>query len=136
MKEKACCPESNACCPCDALIHPGKPEIAAGLPSLPRQLAGFAEYRLAMLRDIPLHPALSGWRARGGDDLGVMLLEMWAYVLDVLGFYDERIANETYLRTGVLRPSLRRLVELIGYRPRPALAASVVLAAIADGDRL
>ena len=44
-----------------------------------------------------------------------MLLEMWAYVSDVLGFYDERIANETYLRTAHRRPSLRRLVELLGY---------------------
>jgi hypothetical protein len=124
------------CCPCDEFERPGKPEIAAGLPALPRQLAGFAEYRLAMLRDIPLHLALSQWRARGGDDLGIMLLEMWAYALDILAFYDERIANETYLRTAVLQPSLRKLVELIGYQPRPALAASVVLAAIADGNRI
>jgi hypothetical protein len=126
----------NVCCPCDVLEHPGKPDIAAGLPTLPRQLAGFAEYRLAMLRDIPVHPALSRWRGREGNDLGLMLLEMWAYVLDILGFYDERIANEEYLRTAVLQPSLRKLVELIGYQPRPALASSVVLAAIADGKRL
>jgi hypothetical protein len=124
------------CCPCDVFEHPGKPVIAGGLPALPRQLAGLPEYRLAMLRDIPRYPPLSRWRARAGDDLGIMLLEMWAYVLDLLGFYDERIANETYLRTAVLPPSLRRLVELIGYRARPALAASVVLAAIADGNRL
>lgn len=123
------------CCPCDELMHPAKPEIAAGLPALPRQLAGFPEYRLAMLRDIPAHTPLSGWRAREGDDLGIMLLEMWAYVLDVLGFYDERIANESYLRTAVRNPSLRKLVGLIGYRPRPALAASVILAAIAEGNR-
>lgn len=126
----------NTCCPCDVFDHPGNPKIAAGLPALPRQLAGFVEYRLAMLRDIPLHTALSQWRARGGDDLGIMLLEMWAYTLDILAFYDERIANETYLRTAVLRPSLRKLVELIGYQPRPALAASVILGAIADGNRL
>src|SRR5262245_1962573 len=126
----------KSCCPCDEFKSPGKPEIAAGLPALPRQLAGFVEYRLAMLRDIPLHPALSQWRARAGDDLGIMLLEMWAYALDILAFYDERIANETYLRTAVLRPSLRKLVELIGYQPRPALAASVVLGAIADGNRI
>jgi hypothetical protein len=126
----------KSCCPCDEFESPGKPEIAAGLPALPRQLAGFAEYRLAMLRDIPAHPALSQWRARAGLDLGIMLLEMWAYALDVLAFYDERIANETYLRTAVLQPSLRKLVELIGYQPRPALAASVVLAAIADGNSL
>lgn len=123
------------CCPCDRLEHPAKPDIAAGLPALPRQLAGFPEYRLAMLRDIAVHAPLSQWRAREGDDLGIMLLEMWAYALDILGFYDERIANESYLRTAQRRPSLRRMVGLIGYRPRPALGASVVLAALADGHR-
>ena len=123
------------CCPCDEWIHPVKPDIPAGLARLPRQLAGFPEYRLAMLRDLANYAPLSDWRAREGDDLGLMLIEMWAYVLDILGFYDERIANEAYLRTAVLRPSIRRLVELIGYQPRPALAASVVLAAIADGNK-
>jgi len=120
------------CCPCDALVHPPKPDIPAGLSALPRQWAGFPEYRRALLREILAHLPLAGWRAREGDDRGVMLLEMWAYVLDILGFYDARIANESYLRTAVRRPSLRRLVELIGYRPRPALAARVVLAAIAE----
>lgn len=123
------------CCPCDELKHPAKPEIPAGLPTLRRQLAGFPEFRLAMLRDIPRYVPLDQWRAREGDDLGIMLLEMWAYVLDVIGFYDERIANESYLRTAVHRPSLRRLVALIGYQPRPALAAFVELAAIADGNK-
>jgi hypothetical protein len=88
-----------------------------------------------MLRDIPLYAPLAGWRAREGDDLGIMLLEMWAYVLDVLGFYDERIANESYLRTAVLPLSSRRIVELISYQPRPALASSAILAIIADGHK-
>jgi hypothetical protein len=123
------------CCPCDELLHPPKPDIPAGLSTLPRQLAAFPEYRLAMLRAIPMHAPLSEWRAREGDDLGLMVLEMWAYVLDTLGFYDERIANETYLRTATQRSSSRKLVGLIGYQPRPALAASVVLAAIADGQQ-
>jgi hypothetical protein len=123
----------TVCCPCDELKHPAKPDIPAGLSALPRQLAGFSEYRLAMLRDVPTYAPLAGWRAREGDDLGILLLEMWAYVLDILAFYDERIANESYLRTGLLRPSIRKLTGLIGYQPRPALAASVVLAAIADG---
>ena len=125
----------SVCCPCDELKHPPQPDIPAGLASLPRQAAGFPEYRLAMLRDIPSYAALRQWRARGGDDLGIMLIEMWAYVLDVLGFYDERIANESYLRTAQLRPSLRKLTELIGYLPRPALAAAVELAAMADGAK-
>jgi hypothetical protein len=125
----------NQCCPCDVLKHPGKPEISAGLTALPRQLSGFPEYRLAMLRDIPTHESLAQWRARQGNDLGIMLLEMWAYVLDILSFYDERIANETYLRTALQQASLYKLVRLIGYRPRPALAATVVLAAISEGKQ-
>lgn len=123
------------CCPCDELKHPGKPEIPAGLTTLPRQMAGFPDYRLAMLRDIPTSEPLVEWRARQGNDLGIMLLEMWAYVLDVLSFYDERIANETYLRTALRQASLYQLVQLIGYRPRPALSATVLLGAIASGKQ-
>jgi hypothetical protein len=125
----------NPCCRCDGPVHVCVPDIAAGLSSLPRQQNGFPEYRLAMLRDIPRHAPLAAWRAREGDDLGIMLLEMWAYVLDILGFYDERLANETYLRTAVLSPSLRRLVGLISYRARPALGASAILAVLADGHK-
>ena len=132
-------------CPCDRLEFPPKPDIAAGLTTVPRQLSGFPEFRAAMLShvaahrlmDVDLVPViqqhpLQDWRAREGDDLGIMLLEMWAYVLDVLAFYEERIANETYLQTAVREISLRRLVELIGYHPSPATAASVTLALLAD----
>ena len=56
------------CCPCDELIHPPKPDIAAGLSTLPRHLIGFPVYRLAMLRDIPTLPPLADWRAREGDE--------------------------------------------------------------------
>ena len=127
--------DPKICCPCDRLQHPGKPDIPAGLTALPRQLAGFPEYRLALLRDIQNRSPLARWRGREGNDLGIMLLEMWAYVLDILAFYDERIANETYLRTAIRTASLYQLVRLIGYSPRPALAAEVVLGAIAEGKK-
>jgi hypothetical protein len=72
-------------------------------------------------------------QAKGERDFGVMWLEMWAYVADVLGFYDERIANESYIRTAVRRPSLRRIVDLLGYVPAPGVAGSAAIAAIAEG---
>jgi hypothetical protein len=135
-------------CPCDRLEFPPKPEIPAGLATVPRQLSGFPEFRAAMLSDVAAHRLmdtdivpvsqqrpLQDWRAREGDDLGIMLLEMWAYVLDVLAFYEERIANETYLRTAQREISLRRLVELIGYRPSPATAAFVTLALLAESGK-
>src|SRR5438034_453859 len=124
---------TDPCCPCDIIVHPPPPDIAPGLALLPRQWAGFAEYRRAMLAGIPPYAALAAWRARGTGDLGVMLLEMWAYVLDVIGFYDARIANEGYLRTAALPLSAQQLVSLLGYRPKPAVSAAATLAVLADG---
>ncbi|MEM1319225.1 MAG: hypothetical protein AAGG75_03160 [Bacteroidota bacterium] len=124
--------EQQACL-CDTFVHPEPLQIAAGLRRLPRQMAFFPEFRRAMLADVRTQAALADWRAREKDDLGLMLLEMWAYVCDNISFYDEVIAHEAYVRTAMRRPSIRRLVDLLGYLPKPAVAASVELAAIADG---
>src|SRR5262249_46601960 len=51
-----------------------------------------------------------------------------ACAADVVTFYQERIANESYLRTAVERVSLQELGKLIGYRLRPGLAAETWLA--------
>ncbi|SHN40791.1 hypothetical protein [Chitinophaga sp. CF418] len=120
-------------CPCDRVEHPQALRINAGLSELPRQLAAFPEFRQAMLFAIRSKLPLASWQARKQDDTGVMLLEMWAYVCDVLSFYDKVIAQETYLRTASQRAALRRLVALLGYLPRPAVGATVQLAALADG---
>jgi hypothetical protein len=107
--------------------------MPAGLSSLPRQFRGFPEVRRDLLRALGADPgALAGWRP-SGDDFGLMWIEMWAYLSDVLAFYDERTANETYIRTAVRRPSLRRIVELLGYTPGSGVAATAKAAALADG---
>ncbi|WP_204141055.1 hypothetical protein [Halomicronema sp. CCY15110] len=120
-------------CPCDQFVFPPPISIAAGLDSLPRQVAGFPEYRQALLAALAQQPALSQWRARQDDDLGVMLLEMWAYIGDVVSFYDQAIANEAYLRTAQQFTSLQRLTQILGYVPRPAVAAMVDLAVQVTG---
>ena len=134
-------------CICDRFEFPAPLNIDAGLDKLTRQMGTFSEFRRAMLHDILITEAevidnsntlvklfpLSGWRARKKDDPGIMLLEMWAYICDCLSFYDEVLANESYIRTCDLKPDLRRLVGLLGYLPRPAVGSMVELAAIADG---
>jgi hypothetical protein len=139
-------------CPCDSFTHPLRLRIGAGLSDLPRQIAGFPEFRKAMLyairpgllestlpgvftedpADAHKH-ALDFWKARQPDDLGLMILEMWAYMCDSLAFYDKVIAQEEYLRTASRRPSLRRLVGLTGYLPLPSVGSYVWLTAIAEG---
>ncbi len=122
-------------CNCDRLVHPAPLNIAAGLERIPRQIGTFAEFRRALLASVPAGGPLSRWRPGNEKDLGSMLLEAWAYICDVQSFHDETIAHEIYLRTARLRPSVRRLVELLGYVPKPATAASVDLAVLADGRK-
>jgi hypothetical protein len=121
-------------CGCGPVPHPAPPDIPAGLAALiERQAAGFAEYREAMLGAITARPPLAGWRARGEADLGVMLLEAWAYVLDVTGFYDARTAERAFIGTAPDQASAQRLAALLGHRARGAMAARATLALEADG---
>jgi hypothetical protein len=120
-------------CPCDVLVFPPGLAIAPSLTTLARQIAQYPEYRQALLLAIPTYVPLSEWRARDNFDFGLMLLEMWAVLADMVSFYDEVIAQELYLRTANRRPSLRKLTGLLGYIPRPASSSAVTLAGIADG---
>jgi hypothetical protein len=122
-------------CLCDQVAPPAALDIAPGLSRLPRQVDGFAGFRRQLLAasDRAEFAALVGWKGDADGDLGMMLFEMAAYVFDVLAFYDQVYADESYLRTAQLPPSLRGLVGLIGYRARPAVGARVELAVQADG---
>lgn len=73
-------------------------------------------------------PILGRLTSDTGDDPAVALLGAWATVADLLTFYQERIANEGYLRTAAEHRSLVELARLVGYVPRPGVAASVHLA--------
>ena len=55
---------------------------------------------LAALSD-PAFPALAPLRTRDTTDFSIALLDAWAVALDILTFYQERFANEAYLRTAV-----------------------------------
>lgn len=80
------------------------------------------------------HPALGALTTRASSDASIALLDAWATVADVLTFYAERIANEGYLRTATERLSVLELARLVGYAPRPGVAASVYLAFTLEGN--
>ena len=71
---------------------------------------------------------LARLRTRNDDDFSIGLIDAFACAADVLTFYQERIANESYLRTATERISLQELGELVGYRLRPGVAAETLLA--------
>jgi len=76
----------------------------------------------------------AGLSTRELDDPSIALLDAWATVADVLTFYEERIANEGFLRTATERRSILELARLVGYRMRPGVSSSVYLAfTVSDG---
>ena len=78
---------------------------------------------------------LADLKTRRGDDPAIALMDAWALVADVLTFYQERIANEGYLRTATERRSVLEIARLIGYELRPGVAATAYLAYTLDEDR-
>ncbi|QPJ62397.1 MAG: hypothetical protein G3M70_11160 [Candidatus Nitronauta litoralis] len=109
-------------------IHNNRP----GLPDISYRLGTFATFRQALLDSISSEPALSALSTRESDDFAITVLELFAAVGDVLTFYNERIANELFLRTSRERDSVLRLTRLIGYRLHPGLAATTLLAFTLD----
>jgi hypothetical protein len=89
--------------------------------------ASFRESLLARLSSSGL-PALAGLTTRDGGDFTIALCDALATTLDVLSFYQERIANENFLRTATERRSILELARLIGYELAPGVAASTFLA--------
>lgn len=69
--------------------------------------------------------ALKDLKTRDSSDPTIALLDAWALVADVLTFYQERIANEGYLRTATERRSVLELGRLVGYTLRPGVSATV-----------
>src|SRR6185295_12395507 len=80
-------------------------------------------------------PELAGLTTRDPGDPAIALLDSWATVADVLAFYQERLAQEGYLRTATERRSVVELARLVGYAPRPGVASTVFLAYSIDEDR-
>lgn len=67
------------------------------------------------------------WRSESPNDFGIVLIELFAYVGDMLSFYADRIANEAYLDTAVLRSSVFSLARMLDYRPTGQVAATTTL---------
>jgi hypothetical protein len=60
-------------------------------------------------------------------DFGNVLLELFAHMGDILSYYQDRIANESFLGTAQTRRSIIHHLKLIGYRLSTATPASTAL---------
>ena len=65
------------------------------------------------------------WNDFEEDNVGRMIIEAHAYITDLMLFYLERQANETYLSTATERQNVINHCKLIGYKPKNSKPAQV-----------
>jgi uncharacterized phage protein gp47/JayE len=129
--------QCDSCCAGVAVATPVSVSNRPGLPRLAYRVGTHPQFTSTMRARLAsaAFPALARLTTRAPDDFGIALLDGWATIGDVLTFYTERIANEGFLRTATEEFSVRRLAELVGYRPRPGLSASTHLAFTVSGNQ-
>ncbi len=158
MTRQCGCMQPCGCCSGLDVVTPQSVSNRPGLPALAYRAGTYATFFESMLArlstlylDVPAPDGsgkkqrrfpLSGLALNAGtlqrigaglstrelSDPSIALLDAWAIVADVLTFYEERIANEGYLRTAAERLSILELARLVGYRLRPGVSSSVYLA--------
>jgi len=110
-----------------------------GLAALSYRAGTYATFFERMKTLLPLATSpttgdrpLAALTTRNLDDPTIALLDAAAVLGDILTFYQERIANEGFLRTATERRSVLELAREIGYELNPGVAASTSLAFIID----
>lgn len=130
----------NSCGSCEGISTDTPIHIhnRPGLSAISYRIGNHAQFKQSLLSRLSISKlnALRKLKVRSDDDFTIALLDAWATVSDVLTFYQERIANESYLSTAVEQLSVLELARLIGYELRPGVAASTYVAFNLDENSL
>lgn len=69
----------------------------------------------------------NNWQGTDPSDFGLALIESFAYMGDLINYYIDRIANESYIMTATQRESLLNLARMYGYNPANYVSSIVDL---------
>lgn len=70
---------------------------------------------------------LPGWTSQNQSDFGVVLLQMFAYVGDLVGYYLDRLAGESFLATATQPTSILNIAAMLDYTPALSSGATTDL---------
>lgn len=77
---------------------------------------------------ISLIPYFSpSWTSRDASDFGIVLIELFSYMGDVLNHYIDRSANEAFITKASQRENVLLLARLLSYIPTESTASTVTL---------
>ena len=74
---------------------------------------------------------LPEWTSRDQSDFGMLIVDLWAYMGDILHYYVDKAAQESFLSTATQRESILAIANLLDYVPtgRTPAHASISLVA-------
>lgn len=72
---------------------------------------------------------LPDWQGSDPSDFGLALVEAFSYMGDLVNYYIDRVANESYILTATQRSTLLNLASMYGYKAGDYVSASVTLTA-------
>lgn len=65
------------------------------------------------------------WTSRDQSDFGMMMVDLWAYMGDILHYYVDRAAQESFISTATKRESVMAIANLLDYVPQGRRPAQV-----------
>jgi hypothetical protein len=92
------------------------------IPSVDYTSRDYAALRAELI--LRLKDRVPNWTGEDPSDFGVALVESFAYMGDLVNYYIDRIANESYILTATQRQSLLNLASMYGYYPKGYVGAS------------
>ena len=95
------------------------------IPQVDYTSRDYASIRDNMIALIP--SLLPEWTNTDASDFGITLIELFAYMGDMLNYYIDRAANEGFIATATQKSSVLSLAQLLGYTPSTATPAQVTL---------
>jgi predicted phage baseplate assembly protein len=124
---KASCPSDLDCAPVNTCYEepPSEPEI----DYLAKDYSSFRQLILDRLALV-----MPDWTERHVPDIGIALVELFAYVGDYLSYYQDAVATEAYLDTARQRISVRRHAALVDYLMHEGCNARAWVHLHTDGD--
>lgn len=67
------------------------------------------------------------WTTRDPSDFGITLIELFSYMGDMLSYYIDRSANESFLYSATQRENVLRIASMLGYRPTGVTSATTTV---------
>jgi len=124
---KASCPTDEDC-----KAEPVCPPPRREQPEINYLAKDYLSFRQLILDRLAL--IMPDWRESHVPDIGIMLVELLAYMGDQLSYYQDAVATEAYLDTARQRISVRRHARLVDYAMHEGCNARTWITIAADRD--